>query len=80
MGQALLSLSAELSRYVSTAAALVPWEGPSFMDVIDLHAVKNKDIRAIRFYGGLFDRGLSDEARAALVAFQCSMNFLDLMC
>lgn len=45
----------------------------------DLHAVKNKDIRAIRFYGGLFDRGLSDEARAALVAFQCSLNFLNLM-
>jgi hypothetical protein len=79
MGQALLSLSAGLSRYVSTAAALVPWEGPSFMDVIDLHAVKNKDIRAIRFYGGLFDGGLSHEARAALVAFQCSMNFLNLM-
>lgn len=79
MRQSLLSLSAGISRYVSTAAALASWERPSFMDVIDLRAVKNKDIRAGRFYGGLFDAGLSDEARAALVAFQCSVNFLDLM-
>jgi hypothetical protein len=79
MGRALLSLATGLSRYVSTLAALVPWEGPSFIDVIDLHAVTNKDIRANRFYDGLFDRGLSEEARAALVAFQCSMNFLTLV-
>jgi len=79
MGQALLSLSTGLSAYISRAASLVPWEGPSFMNVIDLRAVKNKDIRATRFYEDMFDPGLSNEARAALVAFQCSMNFLALM-
>jgi len=79
MGQALLSLARGLAAYISRAASFVPWEGPSFMDVIDLHAVKNKDIRAIKFYEGTFDPSLSNEARAALAAFQCAVNFLALI-
>ena len=58
MGQALLSLARGLAAYISRAASFVPWEGASFMDVIDLRAVKNKDIRAIKFYEGTFDRSL----------------------
>jgi hypothetical protein len=79
MGQALLSLSTGISSYISTTAAFAPWEGPSFMDVINLRAVQNKDVRASRFYGNRFDKSLSNEARAALVAFQCSVNFVALM-
>lgn len=79
MGLALRSLSEGLARYINSFADAVAWQGPSFMDAADLRAVKNKDIRSSKFYTGLFDPGLSDRARAALVAFQCTMNFLALI-
>jgi hypothetical protein len=79
MGQALLSLSEGLARYINSFAKAVDWQGPSFMNVADLRAVKNKDSRSNKFYAGRFDPSLSDQAKAALVAFQCSMNFLALV-
>ena len=78
-GQALGSLSKGQASYINSFAQGTDWQGPSFMGVTDLRAVKNKDIRSSKFYAGLFDPGLSDQARAALVAFQCSMNFLALI-
>lgn len=79
MAQALVSLSSGLARYVSDFAGASDWQGPSFMNVADLRAVKDQDIRSATFYAGLFDPSLPDQALAALVAFQCSMNFLVLV-
>jgi hypothetical protein len=75
----LLSLSERQTIYIRSIAEAFAWEGPSFMDVLDLGAARNKDVRASRFYEAAFDPGLSDEVTAVLVAFQSSMNFLDLM-
>jgi hypothetical protein len=79
MNQALLSLSMGQTVYVRGIAEAASWQGPSFMDVSDLRALTNEDIRSSKFYAGLFDPGLSNEAKAALVAFQCSMNFMALI-
>jgi hypothetical protein len=77
--QALRSLSQGQASYINRLAEGIDWQGPSFVDVADLRAIKNKDTRSSKFYAGLFDPGLTDQARAALVAFQCSMNFLALI-
>jgi hypothetical protein len=82
-GEALLSLGKGQSSYVcgflNNTAQAEAWRGTSFMAALDLRGVKNQDIRADKFYSAAFDPGLSDEAVAALVAFQCSMNFLALV-
>ncbi len=79
MGQALMSLSQGQATYISSIAQAIAWDGPSFMDVVDLGAVKSMDIRSSKLYADAFAAGLSDKATAALIAFQCSMNFLALM-
>jgi hypothetical protein len=79
MGQALKSFGESLGRYVASLTNTAPWQGPSFMDVLDLGKVKNRDRRAARFYGQIFDATLSEEVTAALTAFQATLNFLDLM-
>jgi hypothetical protein len=79
LDRVLLSLSRGQTVYVRSLAEAVTWQGPSFVDVLDFRVLENNDIRASWFYGAAFDPGLSDEATAALVAFQCSMNFLALV-
>jgi hypothetical protein len=79
MGQALKSVGESMGRYIASLTNTAPWQGPSFMDVLHLGKIKNRDRRAARFYGQAFDAALSEEVTAALTAFQASLNFLDLM-
>jgi hypothetical protein len=79
LGQTLMSIGEGLGRYIGSFTGELPWRGSSFMDGLDLGNVTNKDIRASKVYPAAFDAQLGDEATAALVIFQCSMNFLRLM-
>lgn len=50
------------------------------MDALDLQTVENEDVRAApKFYARAFDAGLGEKATAALVTFQCSINFLAMI-
>jgi hypothetical protein len=77
MGQALRSLGESEGRYIASLTDTAPWQGSSFMDVLDLAQVSNKDRRAAQWYGQAFDACLSEEVTAALTAFQAALNFLD---
>lgn len=79
MGQALNSVAEDQVRYIAMLVETLSWQGPSFMDSLSLDKITNKDIRATRFYTNAFDAGLAEKVTAVLTAFQCAMNFLDLM-
>lgn len=79
MGQAMKSLAEDQARYIARLVETLSWQGSSFMDSLSLNKVTNKDIRAARFYANAFDAGLAEKVTAVLTAFQCAMNFLDLM-
>jgi hypothetical protein len=78
-GRTLMSIGEGVARYVNAFAGNLPWQGRSFMDRVDLGSVENVDIRSSNVYPAAFDAGLDDEATAALLIFQCSVNFLALM-
>ncbi|MEL5954789.1 hypothetical protein AADR41_08415 [Streptomyces sp. CLV115] len=79
IGRALMTVAESQARYVDQATELLPWHGPSFMTTMRFGELKSRDRRSERYFKRLFDPALSDELTASLSAFQCSLNFLDVM-
>lgn len=79
IGRALMTVAESQARYVDQATESLPWHGPSFMTTMKFGELKSRDRRSERYFKRLFDPALSDEVTASLSAFQCSLNFLDVM-
>lgn len=79
LGPAIRDVATECSRFVDSITQDRPWYGPSFLDRIDLQAIRSKDVRASRHYRLLFDSSIPLGLRASLESFQASLNFLNTM-
>ncbi|QQM41527.1 hypothetical protein [Streptomyces liliifuscus] len=79
IGQVLLAVAETQARYIDQVTRSLPWHGSSFMAAMSFSELKSRDRRSERYFKHLFDAALSDELAASLSAFQCSLNFLDVM-
>ncbi|MCX4662915.1 hypothetical protein ACIBCB_30005 [Streptomyces uncialis] len=79
IGQELSAIAEAQARYIDQVTGSLPWRGSSFMAVMNFSELKSRDRRSERYFKNLFDAAMSDELTASLSAFQCSLNFLDVM-
>lgn len=79
IGRTLMAVAEAQARFVGQVTESLPWHGPSFMTAMSFGELTSRDRRSERYFKRLFDSALSDELTASLSAFQCSLNFLDVM-
>ncbi|MFJ9564157.1 hypothetical protein ACIRQQ_29490 [Streptomyces fuscichromogenes] len=79
IGRTLMAVAEAQARFVDQVTGSLPWHGSSFMTAMSFGELKSRDRRSERYFKRLFDPALSDELTASLSAFQCSLNFLDVM-
>ncbi|MFI5882056.1 hypothetical protein [Streptomyces sp. NPDC051554] len=77
--QQLMAVGAAQGEYITKLSGATSWAGPSFTDAMNFGDVKNTDVRAERYYKAVFDPALQEGTTAALTAFECSLNFLDVL-
>ncbi|MFD6995052.1 hypothetical protein ACFWA5_01960 [Streptomyces mirabilis] len=79
IGRTLMAVAETQAHFVDQVTESLPWDGSSFMTTMSFGELKSRDRRSERYFKRLFDPALSDELTASLSAFQCSLNFLDVM-
>ncbi|MFD4630256.1 hypothetical protein ACFVYR_20715 [Streptomyces sp. NPDC058284] len=78
LGRELRTVASEISRYTAAATGELDWTGTSFMEVISKSPTA-KDVRAKKTYQKSFDPAIPEEIKAALTAFTCALNVVDVL-
>lgn len=79
LGSELHNIASELARYTAAVTGELTWEGTSFMDTMMKTDLTAKDVRAKKIYQRAFDPAFSEGIKAALTAFTCALNVVDVL-
>lgn len=79
LGRELHNIASELARYTAAVTGELAWKGASCMDTMMKTDLTSQDVRAKKIYQRAFDSAFSEEIKAALTAFACALNVVDVL-
>lgn len=79
LGRELRTVASEISRYTAAVTGELAWTGASFMEAMPRNGLTAKDVRARKIYQRAFDPAFPEEVKAALTAFTCALNVVDVL-
>lgn len=79
LGRLLLAVASDQGAYVATLADDLPWQGQSFLECFNAEGVEHRGVKSWKYYKRTFGVEFSLGTTAALTAFLCSLNSVDLL-
>lgn len=79
LGRELHTVASAMARYTAAVTGELAWTGDSFVEAIPKNGLTVKDVRAKKIYQKAFDPAFPEEVKAALTAFACALNIVDVL-